>query len=129
MGWLANRLGRDANRPKDVAERLTRRGLFRVDGETASLTDRDTVQQWLSELTAARDQQVLVHRPWGTVVAVADGRHPISVFLSDGDKTYVAAAPGSPDDQDLLPDQIEAVMLDALTAAAHPDWPEWRYLV
>jgi hypothetical protein len=129
MRWLLDRLGRRASGPEDIAERLTKRGVFRVGRESAPLTDRDTVQAWLRELTVARDQQVFVHRPWGTVVAVADGRHPVGVFLSDGEKSYVAAAPGSPEGQDLSPEQIEAVLLDALSASGPPAWPEWRYLV
>jgi hypothetical protein len=36
------------------------------------------------ELRAYRAQQVLVHRPWGTVAAVADRHYPVRVFLTDG---------------------------------------------
>lgn len=114
----------------DIAERLTGRGLFRaLERDTAALDDRATVQRWLREWRPDRDQQVFVHRPWGTVVAVADGRLPISVFMSDGDKSWFAVAPGAPDDQELTPEQVEHVLLDALTSTGPPTWPEWRYLI
>jgi hypothetical protein len=109
--------------------RLTGRGLFRVAGESAALSDRETVQRWLRELRPERDQQVQVHRSWGTVVAVADGHHPVGVYLSDGEKSWFATIPGATGDQQLTPEQIEYVLLDALTAPGPPDWPDWRYLI
>jgi hypothetical protein len=39
---------------EEVAERLTRRDLFRVDRDSASLDDRGTVRTWLLELRPAR---------------------------------------------------------------------------
>jgi hypothetical protein len=126
MGWLRDRVGRFSGRPKDVAERLTTRGLFRVVRESAALSERETVQD---ELHQARDQQVAIFRSWGTVVAVADARHPVTVFLSDADKSWFAVPPEVSDDGDLTPDQVEHVLLDALTASSPPTWPEWRYLV
>ena len=114
---------------EDVAERLTRRGLFRVDRDAAALSDRGTVQTWLRELHRGRDQQVGVHRRWGTIVAVTDRRRPVTVILHDGDKSWVATAPGAADDQELTPDQVEHILLDALTAASRPQWPDWRYLI
>ena len=126
MGWLRDRLGR-FRRPKDVAERLTG-GLLRLQREQAELSDRDTVQRWLREMRPEHDTQVFVHRPWGTVVAVADRGESVGVFLSDGKKTWIAAAPGATDGQYLTPEQIEYVLLDALTAPGPPDWAEWRDL-
>jgi hypothetical protein len=108
---------------------LTGRGLFRIARDTAELTERETVQGWLRELRPERDQQILVHRPWGTVAAVADGHHPVAVFLSDREKSWSAAVPGTTDDRDLTPEQVEHVLLDAMTAPGPPDWPEWRYLI
>jgi hypothetical protein len=61
--------------------------------------------------------------------AVADGRHPVKVFLSDGEKSWFAAVPGVGDDRDLTPQHVEHVLLDALTASSPLDWPEWRYLI
>lgn len=114
---------------EEVAERLTRRGLFRVDRDAASLNDRGTVRTWLHELRPERDQQVAVHRGWGTIVAVADGRNPVSVILYDGEKSWFATAPGAPEDQGLTPGQVEHILLDALTADSRPQWPDWHYLV
>jgi hypothetical protein len=112
-----------------VAERLTRRGLFRVDRDSAALSDRDTVRTWLRQLDRERDQQVLVHRRWGTIGAVADRRHPVTVILYDGEKSWFATAPGAADHQELTPDQIEHILLDALSANSRPQWPDWHYLV
>jgi hypothetical protein len=114
---------------EDVVERLTRRGLFQVDRDSASLNDRGTVRTWLHELRPERDQQVFVHRRWGTIVAVADRRHPVGVILHDGERSWFATAPGAPDNQDLTPDQVEHILLDALTADSRPQWPDWHYLV
>jgi hypothetical protein len=75
------------------------------------------------------DTQVFVHRPWGTVVAVADSGESVGLFLSDGKKTWIAAAPGATDGQYLTPEQIEYVLLDALTAPGPPHWAEWRDLI
>ena len=129
MGWLRNRFGRTGGRPKYLAERLTTRGPFRVTRESAALSDRETVQSWLRELHPKRDQQIHIVRSWGTVLAVADGRHPVKVLLSDGKKSWFAAIPGAADNLNLTPDQVEHVLLDALTASSPPGWPEWRYLV
>ena len=112
----------------DVAERLTKRGLFRVARESASLSDRQAVQRWVRELSAGRDEQVFVHRPWGTVAAVADGRNPIGVVLSDGEHSWFAAVPGAVGAKDLTLEQVEHVVLDALTASERPVWPKWRAL-
>lgn len=117
----------------DVVERLTttRRGLFRkaVTGETANLDDRETVIRWLRELDGERDQTVIVHRPSGSICVVADGRPPGDVMMTDGDRMWYAAYPGSNLPQklpQLTPDQVEHVMLDALTSVTPPRWPEWR---
>jgi hypothetical protein len=124
MTWRSRRAQLD-----DVAERLTRRGLFRVDRDAAALSDRGTVQAWLRELDRGRDQQVWVHRRWGRVVAVADRRQPVTVILHDGEKSWFATAPGAAGDQELTPDQVEHILLDALTAESRPQWPDWHYLV
>lgn len=129
MGWLRDRFTRRPRGPQETAERLTRRGLFRVDGESAALTDRETVRGWLRELREDRDQQVMVHRPWGTVAAVADGRRPVAVVLSDGEHSWSAAVPGAAGSQELTPEQIEHVMLEALTAPSRPQWPTWVELI
>jgi hypothetical protein len=125
MRWRRDR----SARLEDVAERLTRRGLFRMDRDSASLDDRGIVQAWLRELRPERQQQVFVHRRWGTIVAVADGRHPVGVTLYDGEKSWLATGPGAAEDQALTPEQVEHIMLDALTADSRPQWPDWHYLV
>ena len=123
MRWFRRR---DRKVPRDLAERFTQRGLLRNDSETAELTDRATVQRWARELGRDHDQQVLVHRTWGTVAAVAERRHGPRVFLSDGDTTWVAAVPGTDGDENLTGEQVEHVLVDALTSPGPPEWPDWR---
>ena len=125
MGWLRDRLGRMRGGPEEVAERLTG-GLLRLDRDQAELSDHDTVRRWLREMRPEHQTQVFVHRPWGTVLAVADRGDSVGVFLSDGNRTWIATAPGAADDQPLTPEQIEYVVLDALTAQERPKWAEWR---
>lgn len=124
LGWR-----RDRPQLEDVAERLTRRGLFRVDRDSAPLSEHGTVRTWLRQLYPTCNQQILVHRHWGTIGAVADRRHPVTVILYDGDKSWFATAPGAADHQPLTPDQVEHILLDALTADRRPQWPDWHYLV
>ncbi len=131
MAWWRKRAA-----PMDVASLLVPRGLFRgVDTETSSLLDHDWVLGWLRTLRPGTDRQVFVHRAWGTVAAVADARYPddVSVFLADTDDTsWTAVAPGSPEDLrqcHLTSDQVEHIVLDALTSPERPAWPDWRYLV
>ncbi|TDD20080.1 hypothetical protein E1218_23045 [Kribbella turkmenica] len=104
-------------------------GLFRIQSESVALTDRDTVQRWLRELRPGRAQRIFIHRSWGTLVAIADRRGPVNVLLTDGETTWFATIRGTTNEQPLPPEQIEHVMLDALTSPAPPDWPEWRVLV
>jgi len=49
--------------------------------------------------------------------------------MSDGEKSWFAVPPGAVDDRDLTPEQVEHILLDALTASGPPEWPDWRYLV
>lgn len=115
----------------DLAERLTttRHGLFsRTVTESAALGDRETVTRWIRELHRRRDQVVIIHRPWGSVCVVADGRPLTDVFMTDGETTWYAAAPGATRDQKLTPGRVEYLMLDALASAGPPEWPEWRDL-
>src|SRR6266498_233224 len=70
--WLSGQRGR----VQDVAERLTGRGLFRVARDSAALSDRETVRRWLRGLHAERDQQVLIHRRWGTLDALTASSRP-----------------------------------------------------
>ena len=55
----------------DVAERLTG-GLLNLERKEEELSDRGTVVRWLREMHLDHHTQILVHRPWGTIVAVAD---------------------------------------------------------
>ncbi|MEH0844039.1 hypothetical protein V6U81_16765 [Micromonospora sp. CPCC 205711] len=125
MGWW--RGGREPKR--DVAERLSRPGLFRVVGETAALADRETVRRWLRELDPDLDQQVFVHRPWGTVAAVSDRRHGTGVVMADReDRSWGAYVPGADHREQLTPEQVEAVMLAALESPERPAGVDWRRL-
>jgi len=119
MRWRRDR----SVRLQDVAERLTRRGLFRMDGDSASLDDRGTVLAWLRDMRPERDQQVLVHRRWGTIVAVADGRHPVGVFLYDGEKSWLASAPGAGEDQELTPDVLVSPTGHRVVVTVSPSRP------
>ena len=93
------------------------------------LTDRETVRSWVRALRPDRDEQVMVHRPWGSLAAVSDGKHPVGVILSDGEHTWVAEVPGAADQKDLTLEQVEHVVLDGMTSSARPQWPAWRLLV
>jgi hypothetical protein len=128
----AGRTGSDGVRAGVVrtgsAERLSRRTRFKVTGESARLDDAETVQRWLRELRPESDQQILVHRPWGTMLAVADKIHPMAVLLTVGERSWFAVPPGADDDAELTADQIETIMLDALTSETRPAWPDWRPL-
>ena len=116
------------------AERLTRRrvGRFRkaVTGEEAALSDRATVTRWLRETHQCRDQTtIIVSRPWGWVCVTANGRPPTEVLMTDGERMWYAAYPGSTLAQtlpQLTPGQVEHVVLEALTSAGPPRWPDWR---
>jgi hypothetical protein len=129
LGWLFDRLVLSKGRPNDVAMRDTGSGLFRIQSESVALNDRETVQRWLRELRPERDQRIFVHRSWGTLVAIADRREPVTVLLTDGETTWCATIRGTTNEQPLTPEQIEHVMLDALTSPAPPDWPEWQVLI
>jgi hypothetical protein len=131
LGWLFDRLVLSRSAPNDVAIRDTDTGPgpFRIQSESVALTNRETVQRWLRELRPERAQRIFVHRSWGTLVAIADRRDPVNVFLTDGETTRFATTRGTTNEQPLTPEQIEHVMLDALTSPAPPDWPEWRVLV
>lgn len=135
MGWWRRVIELSRLNPKDVigqtdrAERLSGQGRGEPAHDVAELGDRDVIQGWLRQLGPQGDQQVLVHRRWGTVVAVADGRSPVSVFWTDGDTTWYAVPPGVPGEQDLESQQVEHVVLDALTSPGPPSWPDWRVLL
>ena len=124
MAWWNKRSGD----PRDLVERLSGRALGAPGSEQTTLDDSATVQLWLRDLGAA-DQQVLVHRPWGTVAAVADGRHPVEVVMSDGESSWTAEPPGAEGVHGLTPDQVQHVVLDSLTSTGPPEWPAWRRLV
>ena len=124
MTWWNKR----ARGPRDLAERLSGKVLGAPGAEQTTLDDRTTVQRWLHDL-GATDQQVLVHRPWGTLAAVADGRHPVEVVMSDGESSWTAEPPGADGMRRLTPEQVQHVVLDALTSTGPPEWPAWRRLV
>ena len=71
----------------------------------------------------------MVVRPLGSLAAGSDGKNPIGVILWDGEHTWVAEAPGSAGRSDLTLEQVEHVVLDALTSSERPTWPGWRLLV
>ena len=136
MTWLRRRSGDPASAAKEVASRLTtiRRFPLRVEEETASLSDGETVRRWIRTLRPEGNQQVHVRRTWGTVAAVCDGKHPVNVVLTDGEHSWVAEPPGGPTatregPAELTLEQVEHVVVDALTSTERPHWPTWRLLV
>lgn len=95
-----------------------------------SLSDADTVRRWIRAIRPEADQQIHIRRPWGTVVAMADRKQPMAVFLSDGEHAWVAEPPDAPQPTkghyaDLTLEQVEHVMVDALTSRERPEWPKW----
>ena len=128
MSWF--RKSPRGGAPDDIVERLTTTRRFppRVEQETASLGDEEIVRGWVRALRPERDQQVHVRRTWGVVAAVCDGKWPIGVFFTNGERSWVAEPPGG-GPSDLTPEQVEHVVVDALTSTQRPTWPEWRPLV
>jgi len=128
VGWLRGR--RDAEVPGgvEVAERLIGTGRSDVSAETCELTDSATVRRWLFELSTDRDQQLLVHRSWGSLAVVPDRKRAASVILSDGKHSWFAVPAGADDKAELTPEQIERVVIDALGGSSRPQWPDWRPL-
>lgn len=126
MEWLWKLLGRPAPR-EDVAERLSTYSLFRTRAETVELDDRETVRRWLRELDPDLQQQVHIRRPWGVIAAVSDRRYPVSVVVQEPDgRSWGAYLPGADHREHLTPEQVEHVMLAALTSTGRPDGPDWR---
>jgi hypothetical protein len=129
VGWFRRRADRPTENLVDTAERLTTRSRRQIDQDRATLSDYATVQGWLRVLGRQGDQQVFIHRPWGTVVAVAERRYDtIGVFLSDGDQVWYATPPGAASNIELTPSQVEHILLEALTSPGPPEWPDWHDL-
>ncbi|MFC0032410.1 hypothetical protein ACFFMM_23095 [Micromonospora chaiyaphumensis] len=127
MGWLGRLLGRPDPARQDVAELLTTYSLFRTTTETAELGDRETVRRWLRELDPDLQQQVHIRRPWGVIAAVSDHRDPVGVVMQEPDgRAWGAYVPGADRREHLTPEQVEDVMLAALTSTGRPDGPDWR---
>ncbi|KAB1912909.1 hypothetical protein F8274_12325 [Micromonospora sp. AMSO31t] len=130
MGWLSRLLGGAGPERQDVAERVSTYGLFRTGTETVELDDRETVRRWLRELDPDLQQQVHIHRPWGVIAAVSDHRDPVGVVVQEPDgRAWGAYVPGADRREHLTPEQVEAVMLAALTSTGRPDGPDWRPIV
>ncbi|MBM7494106.1 hypothetical protein JOD64_005328 [Micromonospora luteifusca] len=129
MGWLQRLTGRAESAQQDVAELLSTPRLFRVTSETVSLDDRETVRRWLRELDPDLQQQVHIRRPWGAIAAVSDRREPVGVVMTDNEgRSWGAYVPGADDSEQLTPQQVEDVMLAALTSTERPAGPDWRRL-
>jgi hypothetical protein len=118
---------------REFAERHTSVGRWwqkkRTATEPAELSDAATVRRWLNELAPGQNVTIVVHRQWGAIAVVASGEDPVSVFLSEErDIPFYAVAPGAPDGEHLAADQVERIVIDALTSTGPPDWPDWREL-
>lgn len=135
MRWFRRSAGEPVTAREGAAELITpnrKRFATRVEVETADLSDAETVRRWIRALVPG--QQVSVARPWGTVVAMGDGKDPVGILLADGDKCYVAEPPGATTIgrggfADLTLDQVEHVMVEAMTSPERPQWPKWSVLV
>ena len=113
----------------ELAERLAPRSpQTPPGGEQVTLSDGATVQQWLREMRP--DVTVMVHRPWGTIAAQGAGPRQVNVFLlGEGTNAWFAVPPEPADDHALTPHQVEHIVLDAMTSADRPAWPQWVELV
>ena len=136
VSWFRRSVLQAAPASMDLASLLTttRRFPLRVEEETASLSDAETVRRWIRTLRPEADQQVHIRRSWGTVAAVTDRKHPVCVVLSDGEHSWVAEPPdGAATTRsgyaDMTLEQVEHVMVDALTSPERPRWPRWSDLV
>ncbi|MGY0003846.1 hypothetical protein [Micromonospora sp. I033] len=126
MGWLRNLFGPPAP-GQDVVERLSTHHLFHTTTETVGLDDRETVRRWLRDLDPDLRQQVHIRRPWGVIAAVSDQRDPVGVVMQEPDgRAWGAYVPGADRREHLTPQQVEDVMLAALTSTGRPDGPDWR---
>jgi hypothetical protein len=121
----------DAKRrgPVDLAERWTSTGWRKSRGESVSVRDRDAVDVWLRELGDAGKQQVMIHRPWGTIAAVADRRGRLAVVMADSGHSWSAAAPGGKRGSELSRDQVRVVMTEALDSAHRPTCVDWQLII
>jgi hypothetical protein len=104
----------------------------RVEEESVPLSDAESVRRWIRTLHA--DQQIHVRRPCGTVLAVHHGTPPVRVLLADGEKSWVAEPPDATTKAkggyaDMTLEQVEHVVVDALTSPDRPQWPRWSFLV
>jgi hypothetical protein len=115
--------------PVNVAERWTSLGWRKSHGESASVSDRATVASWLRDFGGARKQQILIHRPWGTIAAVVDRRGRVEIVVADGNHSWLATATGSVTKTGISAEQARQVMLEALDAMARPTSVEWKPLV
>jgi hypothetical protein len=134
VGWLRKSSSEPSRVTGDCALLLTTTRWLphRVEEESAPLCDVETVRRWVRTLRT--DQQVHVRRSWGAVLAVCDGKDPVRVFLADGEKSWVAEPPDATTKAkggyaDLTLEQVEFVMVDALTSPDRPEWPRWSFLV
>lgn len=116
--------------PADMIERAVflpdgARGSQQVGSLEASLEDREEIKRWLRELVGSRGGQVFIDRHWGSLCALFDKREVTTVLLSDGSDSWFAVSPGADRDRPLTPDQVERIVLDALTSVQRPAWPDW----
>jgi hypothetical protein len=77
-----------------------------------------------------QDVQVWIHRSWGKVVAIAGSGDPPTVLLAagDGESTWYAVPPGGGEKANLTQDELERLMLEALSSRERPKWPDWHQL-
>jgi hypothetical protein len=64
----------------------------------------------------------------GVLAVVADERNPLAVVVSDGSHSW-AARPDASGRTELTTDQIEHLVLEAMTAEERPTGPTWEQLI
>lgn len=109
----------------DRVERLTTSEAA-VSKDLVGLGEHDVVRGWLRELVPGCDQQVHVHREWGTVSVVPDDES-VGLFWTDGSSSWVAGPPGAAGEL-LTLQQIERIIVEATTSSGPPQWPDWDAL-
>jgi hypothetical protein len=128
MGWFRRREAPAGEPPEEGVDRLTSRGRRDVDCESTTLDDRETVLKWVRDLRPDQDVQIFVNRSWGVVFASGGDGQPPGVIMGDGEHAWYAVPPGGGEKANLTPEQLERLMLEAMSSPDRPSWPDWHQI-